>query len=92
MVTTSSPKTQPKSDNLHKLEGFDTLSKLRRGYKVTDVEKKTLPNLTSGTEAEVKLVDTEIAPLRALILKLEHSRDSLLKAAREARSLVAPID
>jgi hypothetical protein len=91
MAATSSPRTLPKSDNLCKLEEFDTLSKLRQGYKVTDVEKETLHSLASGVEAEAKVVDTEIARLRGLIVELEHSRDSLLKAASRARSLVAPI-
>ena len=91
MAAISSPETLPKSDNLRKLEEFDTLSKLRQGYKVTDIEKETLLTLASGAEAEARSVDREISRLRALILELECSRDSLLKAASQARSLAAPI-
>jgi hypothetical protein len=80
-----------KSGGLHKLAEPDTFSKLLQGHTVTEVEKGTLHSLASGAEAEAKLVDTEIARLRALILELEYSRESLLKAARQARSLVAPI-
>jgi hypothetical protein len=86
----SSPQTLPKSDILRQLEEFDTLSKLREGYKVTDVEKETLLTLASGAEAEARVADRKIARFHAVSL-LEHSRDSLLKAASQARSLVAPI-
>jgi hypothetical protein len=93
MAATSSPETlpAPKSDNLCRLEEFDTLSKLRRGYKVTDIEKESLLTLASGAEAEARSVDMEIARLRALVPELEQTRDSLLKAASRARSLTAPI-
>jgi hypothetical protein len=87
----SSPQTLPKSDILRQLEEFDTLFKLRQGYKVTDVEKETLLSLASGAEAEARSADGEIARLRAVLLELERSRDSLLKAASQARSLFAPI-
>jgi hypothetical protein len=91
MAAASSPETLLKSDNLHKLEEFDIISKLRRGYKVTDIEKESLLTLASSAEAEAMSIDTEIARLRALLLELEHSRDSLWKAANQARSLIAPI-
>jgi hypothetical protein len=91
MAETSSPQTLPISDNFRQLEEFETLSKLRQAYKVTDVEKATLLKLASGAEAEASSVDTEITRLRAVLLKLENTRASLLKAANQARSLVAPI-
>jgi hypothetical protein len=91
MAATFSSEILLKSDNLRKIKEFDTLSKLRQGYRVTDVEKETLHNLTSGAEAEAKLIDTEISRLRALILELENSRDLLLNTACQARSLIAPI-
>ena len=87
MVETSSSQTRLKSDKLRKLEEFDILSKLRRGYKVTDIEKESLLTLASGPEAKARLIDAEIVELRALILELEHSRDSLLKAPSQATSV-----
>jgi hypothetical protein len=79
------------SENFRKLEEFYTLSKLRQGYKVMDVEKQTLLTLASGAEAEARLVDTVIAGPRTSLLELYHSRELLLGAASQARSLVAPI-
>jgi hypothetical protein len=86
-IETSSAQTLAKLDNLRKLEDFDTLSKLRQGYKVTDIEKESLLTLLSGVETDVGLVDTEVARLRAAILELKSPRASLVKAAGNARSL-----
>jgi hypothetical protein len=92
MAETPLPGTLPKSDNLHRLEEFDLRCKLRQGYKVTDAaEMEALHSLASGAEVEAMAIDTEIARLRTLILGLEYSRDSLLKAASEAKSLIAPV-